>query len=168
MKEKFNQAYIALPIKESPLLTLVNSLNEQKKFFHMTLYFLGEIDEDELLFVKDILNKKPSKLKNFVLTPDNLGLMGIHQKTHVLKLKETDDMFEFRIFLEENLPNYKSNNLPFQPHITIRSYDKAKIPTSVAKGHLTKQISPYESTSIGVYYKTEEGATALLYSHKSK
>lgn len=168
MKEKFNQAYIALPIKESPLLTLVNSLNSQKKFFHMTLYFLGEIDEDELLLVKDTINRKPEKLKNFVLTPDKLDLMGIHQKTHVLTLKETDDMFEFRIFLEENLPNYKSNNLPFQPHITIRSYDKAKIPATIAKGNLPKQILPYETASIGVYYKTEEGATALLYSHKNK
>lgn len=168
MKEKFNQAYIAIPIKDSPLLTLINSLNEHKKFFHMTFYFLGEIDESELDFVREIINKKPEHLKNFKLIPEKFDMIGIHSKTHVLRIKETDDIFEFRIFLEENLPNFKKINLPFQPHVTIKSYDQLKVPVSTLNGKLDRTIAPYETKSIGVYYKTEEGATALLYSHKIK
>lgn len=165
-RENYDKSYIAVPLRESPLLDWAKSLNNQKQFFHMTFYFLGEINEDELARIKDVIQKRPETPNGFVLIPDELDMMGVHEKTHVLRLKESEELFEFRIFLEEQLSQYKDQNLPFVPHITIRSYGRARVPQKIATGSPTVNVPPYKATSIGVYYKTDEGATALLYSKK--
>jgi 2'-5' RNA ligase len=114
--------------------------------------------------IKERFKDGASFLKKIVLDPVKFEAIGPNEKTYVLKLQENESIMQLRGFLENCLPGFHQQNLPFVPHITIlnhKHFDK----------HLSfktpdQKIEPYTAKSVGIYYKTEEGATALLYSHK--
>ena len=169
-KELYEKAYIAIPVKESPLLDWIRSLNPEKQFVHMTFYFLGHIEEEQLNRIKPFVSKVSEKLVDTYLKPSRLAIIGQENKSFVALLEDSPRLKELRSFLENTLPQFKKINLPFTPHITIKNlgfddiksgnYDRfTSIPDK------SDSIPPFYPTSIGTFYKVD-GATALLFSKK--
>ena len=164
MKEIYLNSYIAFPIKESPLLDWLKQLNSHKQFSHFTIYFLGDLPEGNLNEVREVIMSNEDLFKNVVLKPSRLDTIGIHGKTFVLRIEKTEQLTEIRNLFESKLPEYKSENLDFLPHVTV-----LKKPGRIAVSRipdLSDRIESYVPTNVGVYYRTEEDATALLFSHK--
>lgn len=179
MKEKndehrsstFHKSYIAIPVRESQLFDFANSLNSEKKFSHMTLYFMGTISEIKLEKVKKLVTSAMEELNGVVLKPLKLSVMGDEYKSFVILLENSKKLNKAREIFEKGLPEYRSKNLPFIPHITIKPlsfYDLSggTFEKVMKLQDISPTISPYLPTSIGVYYRTDEDATALLYSKK--
>jgi len=167
--EIFDKSYVAIPINEGQLLNWVQGINNNKIFYHMTIYFLGQIDNSDLDKVKNSLSSLTKISDGFSLAPQKLDFIGKRRDVFVLKIKETDNLLELRNVLEKTLPEKMHLNLPFLPHVTV---EKAK--WGVFNRHeekrlldipdISKHIEPYLTDIVGVYYRTEENATALLYS----
>ncbi len=164
MKETFRDAYIAIPIKESPLLNWLKSLNKHRKFYHMTMYFLGEISEEDLENIKAVMKSDPNILKNTILEPYKLDFIGPNGNTFVAKVKSKPGMEQLRTNFESELYKFNNINLPFVPHITVRRSKDVKSNFDMA-GEINQSVLNYSPTSVGVYYKVDE-ATALLYTQK--
>lgn len=169
-RETFDKSYIALPISKSPLLDYVQRINPHKNFFHLSVYFLDELDEDSLVKVRSAVSEHAPALSGTTLRPNRLELFGPSSGVLVLKIDESKALEKLRAELERSLPEYASLNAPFEPHITV---EKLKYATQskgqreqLIKRNGVKEIEPYRITNVGVYYATEEGATALLYSKK--
>lgn len=171
--ETYNRSYIAIPITESPLFKWVQDINGHKKFYHITLYFLGSIGHREFERVREVVSSLPKAEAEcgLVIDPEKLDFIGEKENVFVVKIDKTDELSEIRNTLETKLPQYQGINHSFLPHITIQeakrgNFDKfdrnalAEIPDKC------KSVDEYFAKSIGVYYRTEEGATALLYSKK--
>ncbi len=165
MKETFRDSFIAVPITESPLLNWLKSINKHRKFYHMTIYFLGEIDEADLENVKAVMKKEPQILAGTVLKPTKLDFIGPDGNTFVARIAPTEGLNRLRSNSENDLYKFNNINLPFVPHITIRRSKDAK-PNYDMRGDINQEILNYMAKSVGIYYKTEEGATALLYTQK--
>ena len=173
MKERYDKSYIAIPLQESPLFDWAESLNTEKKFSHVTLFFLGSISETKLDKIKPIVSKAMEVLDGSELKPKKLAVLGKDYKSFVILIENTQKLKAAREILENSLPEFKSKNLPFVPHITIKSlsfYDLSAgtFDAFMESKDISSTISPYVPTSLGVYYRTEEDATALLYSKKPK
>ena len=171
--ETYNRSYIAIPVTESPLFRWVQNINGHKKFYHVTLYFLGNIDHREFEKVRDVVSSLPKTQGShgLIIEPEKLDFIGERGNVFVVKIEKTDELDAIRSTLESELPQYLGVNRSFLPHITIReaktgNFDKfdrntlSKIPDKCG------QIDDFFAKSIGIYYRTEEGATALLYSKK--
>ena len=163
MKEVFNKPYVAIPIKESPLLAWLKTINRDAHFFHMSLFFLGKMNETELAALKAVLENDLNIANGINLEPLRVELFGVHQKTQVLKLKPIEGAEALFSALSEKFPAHSSLNLPFDPHITIKKYDHVSIPPMNVS---LPELETYRARSVGIYYRTEEGATALLYSRR--
>lgn len=128
------------------------------------MYFLGEINEKQLESVISAMKTDPNKLSGSTMKPKSLEYIGPSKSTFVVRLEDDQKLNEFREHLEKHLPKYSPINLPFLPHITInKSRDKVTFDMS---GNVYQEVLNLPVKSVGVYYKTEEGATALLYNQK--
>ncbi len=169
-KELYEKGFIAIPLKEGPLFDWVKLLNPEKKFVHMTFYFLGHIEDDQLNRIKPFVSKVSEKLNDTYLKPERLAVIGAENKSFVVLLEDSPRLKELRSFLENTLPQFKNKNLPFVPHVTIKNLSYQ----DVASGNFDKymqtddqseQIAPFYPTNIGIFYKVD-GATALLFNKK--
>ncbi len=163
--EIYREPYIGFPIKDSPLLTWLKTLNtDPGKFYHFSIYLLGDMNDNKLVKIKDLISMNADLFKNVVLKPKSLGTFGINEKTSVLRIENSGDLFRIRRLFESKLPEYRAGNLEFAPHISIkRKTGKsfiAKMPD------LSSSIENYLPTSIGIFYSPDFMSTALLYSHK--
>lgn len=166
MKESeiYQQTYIAFPIKESPLLDYLKKLNPRKKFHHFTLYFLNNLTDQNIGAIKEVTLTNKELFKKIYFKPQGLDMIGIHERTFVLKIELTPELLELRKNFEEKIPGQLDTRLPFLPHISIKKkYDRGFI--SKIKDTSNK-IEPFYPSSIGVFYRTVENATALLFSHR--
>lgn len=169
--ETYNKSYIAIPIVESPLFKWVQSINGNKAFYHVTVLFLGNIDDNKLLDVKEVMSSIPKLTGHLPIIPEKLTFSGNGCDTFVLRIKKTEELAEIREILEKELPESKPGNGSFQPHITIKKakrgefdkYDRDKLLNIPDR---SGDLDPYRAEAIGLYYRTEEGATALLFSKK--
>lgn len=167
MKETYQQPFVAFPVHESPLLDYLKKLNSHKKFTHLSIYFLDQLDDEKLIKIKETILSNTELFNNTVLIPLGLDTVGIHGKTFVLKIENTDKLKGVRAFFENHFPNKSPDNLSFLPHISIykdyRRGGKLRLPKT---SDLNSNVKPYHPGSVGIYYRTEENATALLFSHK--
>lgn len=162
--ENYQQTYIAFPIKESPLLDFLKKLNPRKKFHHFTLYFLNNLNDKNIDAVKEVSIANKELLKKIYFKPQGLDMIGIHERTFVLKIELTPELLALRKSFEERIPSHLDTKLPFLPHISIKKkYDRGFI--SRIKD-TSNSIEPFYPSSIGIFYRTTENATALLFNHK--
>ncbi len=169
-KELYEKGFIAIPLKEGPLFDWIKLLNPEKKFVHMTFYFLGHIEEDQLTRVKTFVSKVSDKLSETYLKPERLAVIGQENKSFVVLLEDSPRLKELRTFFENTLPQFKNKNLPFVPHVTIKSLSNEDVVTGNFDKYMqtpdnSSSIPPFYPTNIGVFYKVD-GATALLFNKK--
>lgn len=180
MKEKnaehrsstFDKTYVAVPLRESPLFDWADRLNTEKKFSHMTIYFMGTIGEVKLEKVKKLVSSAMEEMQGVELKPLKLAVIGDEYKSLVILLENTPELTKIRDVFEKGLPEFRSKNLPFVPHITIKPlsfYDLSgkTFEQVIESKDISASIDSYPPTSLGVYYRTDEDATALLYSKKA-
>lgn len=162
MKERFDRSYVALPVSDGPLLAWVRSINKHKPFFHTSVFLLGDIGEDEAEIVKDLFRSRPKMINNLTLIPEKLDIMNRGQKTYVVRLAKTDELMAIREYFESNLPTYTRFDPVFEPHISIKKF-RDVVPKNTLLGDVRNRFESYSPQSIGIYYRTDEGATALLF-----
>lgn len=175
MKEKlagetFNKTYVAIPIREGPLYDWVQKINDHKNFYHMTVFYIGNIDNDKYLEIKKVMQALPENTNNFQLIPDKLSFIGNRNDSFVLKIKDNKYLSDIRSIFEKSLPETMPQ-LPFFPHITIEQAKRRGFSKKETKGLLGISdigciLPGYPINTMGLYYRTEEGATALLFSRK--
>ncbi|QQG41916.1 MAG: hypothetical protein HYV90_01225 [Candidatus Woesebacteria bacterium] len=167
MKEIYQQSYVAFPIKEGPLLKYIKTINPNKKFAHFTIHMLTEVDDDKLRQVKDVILANRNLIVSTILRPQELDIVGVHGKTLVLKIENTKEIEELHELFEKNFGITPGRQIEFLPHISIykdyRGSGSIKLPKNA---FAVNSKRPYRPENIGVYYRTEENATALLFSHK--
>lgn len=169
--ETYSKSYMAIPITESPLFRWVQSINGNKSFYHMTLLLMGKITEPELPKIKNVMESLPRHNGYLPIIPEKLGFLGDKGGIFVLKIKKTDELEKIREILEKALPENPAFNHSFSPHITIKrakwgQFNKHDIGRLLDIYDRSKFLDPFEAKTIGLYYRTEEGATALLISEK--
>lgn len=169
--ETYNKSYVAIPITESPLFKWVQSINGNKAFYHITVFFLGSIDDKKLAEVKGVMSSINCDNKHLSITPEKLDFVGANKDAFILKINETEKLLEIRKLFEKYFPENLSGNCTFLPHITIErakrgQFSKYDVDRLLDKKDLSDVLDPYEAHNVGLYYRTEEGATALLYSKK--
>ncbi len=167
MKEIYQQSYVAFPIKEGSLLKYIRTINPNKKFAHFTVQMLDQVDDDKLLQVKDLILANGNLIANTILRPQELDIVGIHGKTLVLKIEKTREIEELHKLFEDNFGITNGRQIEFLPHISIykdyRRSGSIKLPKNA---YTINSKGSYRPENIGIYYRTEENATALLFSHK--
>lgn len=169
-QEKFEKAYVAIPLPDSGLLSWILQMNHHKHFVHLSLYFLGDVDQNYLPEIKSVISSHLETLRGFVITPTKLDVIGNSQQAFVIKVESSPEIAEFRKSLEKDLPKHTAFNLPFTPHITIKSADFGIFPDEDVMSFLqtedkSSDMAPVIPKIVGVYYRTD-GATALLASYK--
>ncbi|WP_240490465.1 MULTISPECIES: RNA 2',3'-cyclic phosphodiesterase [Oceanobacillus] len=92
-----------------------------KSDLHITLTFLGELDDKQLTYIEYYLNKL--KKRPFFLTMDQLGIFGNHEKPRVLwaGLKHSHDLHEIYRQISSMLTQmeFSIDTRPYRPHITL-------------------------------------------------
>jgi len=166
--ETYDKSYIAIPILESPLFDWIQSINGRKKFYHISILPLGTIDEEELVGVKEAISSIPKNEKHIPIIPERLVFIGENKNAFVLSIKNTEELSKIREMLEEKLPENELNGRSFLPHITIQtakreSFSKFDRDKLLDIPDRSRALGQYTADKIGLYYRTEEGATALLY-----
>lgn len=168
--ETFNKTYIAIPIRESPLYDWIRKINDHKNFYHMTIFYIGDIDNNEKIRIVQTMKSLPTNTNNSLMVSDGLGFIGERKDTFVLKIKNNEYLANIRDVFEKSLSE-NTPQLPFFPHITIEQakkygFNKKEIKGLLGISDISHLLPPYPVNTIGLYYRTEEGATALLFSKK--
>lgn len=91
---------------------------------HITLKFLGEVDEEKIKYVKDALIKVSSNFNDFEINGGYLGAFPSPDRARVLFFNiEEGKEHLYRIFdkLEKRLSQigFEKDQRPYHPHITI-------------------------------------------------
>lgn len=167
--ETYNRSYIAIPITESPLFDWVQSINGHKKFYHVTVSYLGKVNDEELNAVKTIFSGLPEDDLGLEIVPERLGFIGENKDIFVLKIKKNERLLEIKDSIDRNLPKKHFEHHNFIPHITIQRAVKGKFSKFERKALLnipdiSKKIDFFPADTLGLYYTTKEGVTALLFS----
>ena len=179
----YKKSYIAIPVPEGAVLDWIRRLNPYKNFFHITLLYLEGIREKELGKVKMAVISGSENLKNELIEPDKLELIDNGQQVLALKIKVSEALEKTRMAIENNLPEFSESNYRFSPHITVqqpksvwqpdlrqsikpRSFNPEELQQMAGFKDMSEYMSPIKPRIIGVYYRTDEDATALLFSQK--
>ncbi|KKR41754.1 MAG: hypothetical protein UU51_C0018G0003 [Microgenomates group bacterium GW2011_GWC1_41_20] len=169
--ETYNKTYVAIPITESPLFSWVQSINGNKKFYHITILFLGKIEEEMFPKIKEAMLSIPESGSFIPIIPEKLGFLGEKRGLFALKIKRTDELEKIRETLDKALPKNEWSNFNFLPHVTIKTAKRGEFSKHDRERLLeiydrSKLLDPYKAETVGLYYRTEEGSTALLFKKK--
>lgn len=168
--EIFSKTYIAIPIREGPLYDWVQNINDHKNFYHMTVFYIGDVNNDKYSKLINTIKSLPNNVNDFQLIPNGLGFIGDRNDTFVLKIKNNKYLSDIRSVFEKSFPEAMPQ-FPFFPHITIEQakrwgFSKKEIRGLLGISDISSIFPGHPINTIGLYYKTEEGATALLFSRK--
>ena len=96
---------------------------ENSSKFHITLKFLGDVEESELNGIKDVLEKFAADKKNLKLTLEGFGAFYRDKKPKVLwaGFKYDSRLIEYQKELERELNKigFPAERRKFSPHITL-------------------------------------------------
>ncbi len=110
----------------------------EKDNIHLTLRFLGEIEQDQLQPIKNILDNIARKYTGFNITMDNLGVFPGIKEPRILWVGIANGHNEIKSIVEDLNANlaelgFNSENNPFLPHITIARLRQEKINSSLTQ-----------------------------------
>ncbi len=121
--EQIQEYFKSIQTELDPSIKLVKS-------FHLTLKFLGEVDESTSNKVIETLSKV--KFDPFELETTNLGAFPNENYTRVLwiGIKDQPDLMKLQKDIEDALSEFKfKKDFNFHPHITLaRVHKKIKFP----------------------------------------
>ena len=123
---------------------------------HLTILFLGNIEEDDIHPMEDSIGKICDKYSSFDISLEGIGLFPDIRKPRVIWLGlggNIDRMGNFRDDLQGILSPFgiKKENRAFKPHITLGRF---RNPTG-KNGELGKYLTRYRSISSPVYTVNE-------------
>jgi 2'-5' RNA ligase len=131
---------------------------EKPEKIHLTLKFLGDIDEDQLSGVKEAAMKAAAGLEPFPVTIENTGCFPSPGKARILWLGVTDQTGNLRKLkeaLEEKIAalGFEKETRPFAPHLTIARLREPQRSRELAEAWLQKQFEPvsFEVSAIVIY-----------------
>lgn len=92
--------------------------------FHLTLKFLGEISENQVNVINEVLEKSAQEVERFRLTIEKLGFFGGKEEIRTLWLGLGGDLESLNALyskIEEGLGarGFDKEKRPYTPHITI-------------------------------------------------
>lgn len=163
------RAFIALDIPDSfresliqlshQLSLLIKGRFVKSNTYHLTLAFLGEIDEADIKYIMPVLDNLSNRFRPITLSPTGLGTFGrTHDATLVLKLQKNTDLSRLVDDLRSQLTinDIDFDKKAFKPHITLAR--RACIP----KAHFHELAFPYpnKASTLTLYKSTltPEGA----------
>jgi len=89
---------------------------------HITIHFLGSIEEERVEKLKEILEMAASKLNSFYLQFDRLGLFSKRKGNIIwLGIKGSEELQKCHAILKELLlaKGFTVETMPYTPHITL-------------------------------------------------
>lgn len=123
--------------------------------FHLTLQFIGEINEEELHLLKEIIIIATQRTQPFELKVDHLGQFTKKNKQVIwLGIKNNPLLFELFTSLQEAFQEKDHFNLKktaFLPHITIGRQMVLKRPLEEIECNLDRSNSKLQVTKIILY-----------------
>lgn len=163
--------FIALDISEETKEKIARFISELKKEFlhlrvgwekpekiHLTLKFLGDIDEEQLSKVKEAVRKTASDAKAFSLRVEKTGCFPSPKKARILWLglsDETGTLQNLHLALERELEEqgFEKEGRPFQAHLTIARLREPQRSRELVEAHLRKKFEPvsFEVSAIVIY-----------------
>lgn len=129
------RTFIAVEIPDGQKKIVYNSIQEFKRLnlpvkwvayenLHITLKFLGEIDENKLSQILPVLSEISNRTKSFTMQLENFGCFPSIRNPRVLWIgvsQGSDESISLATELENSLVKYgfKKENKKFHPHLTI-------------------------------------------------
>lgn len=159
MEERKPHFFIAIPILDKVkewISSYVNSIRGEMPFekwvheedYHITLAFLGYVENEQLLLLNKNLSEMLSKVHSFSLYPTTIGVFGQHERPRILwaGVEVNEDL----IVLQRNIVGVceavgiELDQRPYRPHITIaRKWSgENKFSISKAQSSLEKLTRP--------------------------
>jgi 2'-5' RNA ligase len=117
--------------------------------YHLTLNFLGEIDDRQVDIIRTVLDEVVKRHNQFVLTMKGAGSfprgqsrmrviwVGVAEESELLSLQQDVEESLFR-------KNFRREERPFSPHLTI---GRAKVPENQER--LRKELEKYSQKEFG-------------------
>lgn len=106
------------------------------KSYHLTLKFLGEVDEEKIVDIISCLNSV--RFKKFTLTTSDIGVFRDFEHVNViwLGLKHNDALSELVREIEKSLRRFTfKKEFEFHPHITL-----ARVSYVISKGRMRANL----------------------------
>jgi RNA 2',3'-cyclic 3'-phosphodiesterase len=147
---------------------------EKKEKLHLTLKFLGEIEENELLKLTEAVEKTSRKMKSFSLRLEDAGVFPNSKKAKVLwiDLKDKEgSLIELNGILEEECEKrgFKRESRTFKPHLTIARMREPEKSLELVEKYLRKKFEPVEfEVSEIIIFQSVLQSTGSIYSKIGK
>lgn len=122
---------------------------EKKEKLHLTLKFLGEIEENQLSELIAAVEKTSEKIVSFSLRLENTGVFPNAKKAKVLWIDLKDEkgnLIELNKILEEECEKhgFKRESRNFKPHLTIARLREPEKSLKLVEKYLHKKFEPVE------------------------
>lgn len=143
---------------------------EKKEKLHLTLKFLGEIEEKELSELTAAVENTSRKIKSFSLRLKDTGVFPNSKKAKVLWIDLKDEkgsLIELNKMFEEECEKcgFKRESRTFKPHLTIARLRESENSSELAQKHLHKKFEPVEfEVSEIVIFQSVLQSTGSVYS----
>lgn len=128
------RTFIAVKVAPSAMLTeVMNKLRSELKGeeinwvdpdkLHITLFFLGDTAEDEIVDVKDMLSDISNDFASFTFSLNSLGMFPHRENPRVIwaGVDESDELDWLQGMISDELEymGFESDNREFRPHLTL-------------------------------------------------
>ncbi|MFH0733766.1 MAG: RNA 2',3'-cyclic phosphodiesterase [bacterium] len=128
-----SRLFIALPIAEE-IITYFNNIKksvtvdrrikwESNEKMHLTIKFLGDVDDKKIETINNTLNKITSKIFKFDLTLNKLGFFNKNNYPTILwvNFKESKEIMDMYLKIENEFENigFEKELKKFMPHLTL-------------------------------------------------
>jgi len=131
---------------------------EQPEKLHFTIRFLGDVDEEKLGQVCDIVEAAADKLRPFTVRIVETGLFPHYKNPKVLWLgpkQGSEEMVKVNALIESGLERIgiEPERRKFHPHLTIARIKDQEKSRTLVRVHRQRQFEPivFAATGITVY-----------------
>jgi 2'-5' RNA ligase len=113
--------------------------------FHITLKFLGNVEEDKIEEIEGIMRECFANIEPFKVTLKGTGIFPNQRKLRVIWIGIIDNIKEIAERLNERLSRLGFKKDVFSSHLTV-----ARVKSSKNKESLLKVVKEYANTEFGV------------------
>lgn len=142
---------------------------EKSEKLHLTLKFLGDIDNESLKRLQKVTDKTASNHKSFKLKISKNGVFQNKRRPRILWLEvidEENNLLKIKNELENDLEKigFEKEKRKFKPHLTIARIREPKKSKSLVEKHLKNNFEPIEfEVSEIVIFESELKPTGSIY-----
>jgi 2'-5' RNA ligase len=171
MKKEFKRCFIAINFHDNiidEIIRIQKIIQKEDVFIgkftendnlHLTMKFLGEIDEDKITKIKESLKK--IKFKRFECSLEKLGVFSM-ETPRIIWIKIKGEIYNFCKEVDECLSDIFEKEKRFMGHITLarikKIYNKKKLYEVLNKIKIEKLKISVEEFSLMESKLTERGA----------